>query len=204
MAQVSKAFARHLKPLASRGPVDTREPRSSFLIVCEGEQTEPNYFRAFRVPGRLVVIGAGANTKSLVDATIEHMQAEEFDRVWCVMDRDSFDPNQFNGALARAAASGIEVAYSNEAFEIWYLMHFNYYDTGMSRDQYKAKLSEALGERYQKNSRRMYDLLLSKQADAIRNAKRLLESYTPRKPLLDNPSTTVHLLVLELNQNTAN
>ncbi len=34
--------------------VDTRTARQRFLIVCEGEQTEPNYFRAFQVPGLVV------------------------------------------------------------------------------------------------------------------------------------------------------
>lgn len=36
--------------------VGTREVRQRFLIVCEGEQTEPNYFRAFQVPGLVVKI----------------------------------------------------------------------------------------------------------------------------------------------------
>jgi len=36
--------------------VGTRTVRQRFLIVCEGEQTEPNYFRAFQVPGLVVTV----------------------------------------------------------------------------------------------------------------------------------------------------
>jgi len=36
--------------------VGTREVRQRFLIVCEGEETEPNYFRAFKAPGLVVKI----------------------------------------------------------------------------------------------------------------------------------------------------
>lgn len=31
------------------------EPIQTFLIVCEGRRTEPNYFRAFRVPANVQV-----------------------------------------------------------------------------------------------------------------------------------------------------
>jgi hypothetical protein len=38
------------------------------------------------------------------------------------------------------------------------------------------------------------------QSQAIKNSKRLLEQYNPPQPAIDNPSTTVHLLVEELNK----
>jgi len=46
----------------------------------------------------------------------------------------------------------------------------------------------------------MYDELLNKQEDAIRNSERLFQSYNPPNPERDKPSTTVHLLVKELNR----
>jgi hypothetical protein len=42
---------RHLKELARRP--GRRAPRASILIVCEGEKTEPSYFKALRVALRL-------------------------------------------------------------------------------------------------------------------------------------------------------
>jgi hypothetical protein len=181
--------------------VDVREPVQRFLIVCEGEQTEPNYFRSFRVPKNIVAVkvqGLGCNTRSLVERTIELMEEDGYDQVWCVFDRDSFSAEDFNAAILLAEQHDIGVAYSNEAFELWYLLHFNFYDTGMTRAEYIVKLSDLLGRGYKKKSRNMYDLLESRQATAIQNARRLLACYAPCRPAEDNPSTTVHLLVEEL------
>ena len=181
--------------------VDVRDPIQRFLIVCEGERTEPNYFRRFRVPKEIIEIdvqGFGYNTRSLVNKAMELMQEDDYDQVWCVFDRDSFPAEDFNAAISLAKQYGIGVAYSNEAFELWYLLHFHYYDTGIARADYIVKLSELLGRRYEKNSRDMYDVLESRQGVAIRNARQLLALYTPCRPAEDNPSTTVHLLVEEL------
>jgi hypothetical protein len=60
-------------------------------------------------------------------------------------------------------------------------------------------LTDRLGIPYRKNSTDIYGELLNRQNDAIRNAERLLQQYNPVDPLRNNPSTTVHLLVNELN-----
>ncbi len=111
-----------------------------------------------------------------------------------------FPAQDFNNAIAMAHARGFQVAYSNEAFEIWYMLHFNYYDTGLHRSDYESRLTALLGHEYRKNSDTMYSELLDKQLDAIRNATRLLERGSVGNPALENPSTTVHVLVEELNK----
>lgn len=70
----------------------------------------------------------------------------------------------------------------------------------MSRVDYARKLSELLSRTYRKNELHMFDELYSMQSAAVRNAQKLLQRYSPRNPGIDDPSTTVHLLVLELNQ----
>lgn len=183
--------------------METREPLPRFLIVCEGEQTEPNYFKSFRVPKEVLdVRGLGDNTLRLVEKAVEFSNAANphYDQVWCVFDRDSFPAEHFNAALDLAERQAIKVAYSNEAFELWYLLHFHFYNTGISRSQYKEKLSEQLGHRYEKNSRTIYAEIEEKQSDAIANAKRLLSFYAPPDPCNNNPSTTVFRLVEELNR----
>lgn len=123
---------------ASRGrgyserPVNTRALKERFLVVCEGEKTEPNYFKRFRVPGRIVdVYGAARNTVSLVRETLRLRDLEKYDQVWCVFDKDSFPSQNFNAAITLARAHNIGVAYSNEAFELWYLLHFDYHQSGI-------------------------------------------------------------------------
>ena len=182
------------------------KPPKSFLIVCEGEKTEPNYFRSFKLHSAAVkVVGCGMNTRSLVEKALEIKKKaedndERFDQVWCVFDRDSFSLQNFNTAFDIAGRKNIKIAYSNEAFELWYLLHFHYFDTGISRDGYKKKLSKLLSEPYKKNSTEMYRKLLDKQIHALRNAENLLKTYNPSNPGENNPSTTVHRLVAELNK----
>lgn len=178
--------------------VGVRDPLERFLIVCEGKRTEPNYFRVFRVPGRVTGLGEGA--LDLVKRAIVLAQEDDYDQVWCVFDRDNIPVNDFNAAIDLARGNGLHVAYSNEAFELWYLLHFHYYNTAVSRQDYIAKLGALMGHAYVKNSLIMFIELASRQPEAIRNAHRLLTQYDPPNPAQDNPSTTVHLLVEQLNR----
>ncbi|NEP41321.1 MAG: RloB domain-containing protein, partial [Okeania sp. SIO2H7] len=145
--------------------------------------------------------GLGKNTISLVEDALKIIKEDgNYNQVWCVFDRDSFPVKNFNQAIKDAKNYNIEVAYSNEAFEIWYLLHFEYRDTAMSRKDYRKSLTKKLNKKYEKNSNKMYEILESKQPQAIKNAEKLLEQYNPLNPVNDNPSTTVHLLVKELNR----
>jgi hypothetical protein len=153
------------------------------------------------VPKEVInVVGLGDNTVRIVEEAIRRKAVDWFDQVWCVFDRDSFPVEQFNAAIELARVNQIEVAYSNESFELWYLLHFNYYDAALSRTDYVGRLTRELDHRYEKNDRSMYDELLARQPAAIRNAERLLNSYIPSNPAYDNPATTVHLLVIQLNR----
>lgn len=147
------------------------------------------------------VEGAGANTVKVVERAITLRDEDgDYDQVWCVFDRDDFPAEHFNAALARAKKEGIQVAYSNQAFELWYLLHFHYYNAATHRSDYQAKLSRFLGHPYEKNSRTIYEELKERQAGAIKHATQLLGDYQPPNPVNDNPSTTVHLLVEQLNR----
>lgn len=198
-------WKRKNKPLKRKSKNKGKAPEL-FLIVCEGERTEPNYFRSFKLASANVTVeGCGQDTVRLVKKAIEirnkaKKNDEIFDQVWCVFDRDSFSLQNFNEAIDMAGRNNIKVAYSNEAFELWYLLHFHYYNTGISRNKYKNMLTKLLNKPYKKNSLSMYEELKEMQADALKNAGRLLSSYNPRNPWKDNPSTTVHKLVAEINK----
>jgi RloB-like protein len=181
--------------------LDIREVKQRFLIVCEGEKTEPNYFRSFRVPKVVIdVQGLGENPSRLVESAKELKSQDDYDRVWCVFDRDSWTEQDFNNAIKNANSEGFGVAYSNEAFELWYILHFEFLNTGIPRSDYLDKLTYLCRQKYKKNSETIYDELIHKQATAIKNATNLLKLYKPCNPVKDNPSTTVHLLVQELNK----
>lgn len=222
-------------PPSKRDKVNKPSALRCILVVCEGKETEPNYFKWWNkelenikrkvnldmmaqinvVPVYMIEVkGEGKNTESLVEQAIKYRKQADikgFDyfKVWCVFDRDSFKPEQYNTAIEKARAENIEVAYTNEAFELWYLLHFNYVDTGVSREQYKEKLTNCLygkksDKKYKKNDPQMYETLLNHpnadQQQAIQHAKKLLKCYKGQTNYADhNPSTTVHELVEFLN-----
>ena len=181
--------------------VNTREPLQRFLIVCEGEKTEPAYFDGFRVPSVTIEIaGLGKDPLTLVEQAIDRHSKGQYDQVWCVFDRDDVAAERFNQALDMARRRRIKVAYSNQAFELWYLLHFHYCDVAQARRDYSDGLSRQLGRVYQKNDPTLYQELLPRQDVAIHHAARLLAQYNPVNPANDDPATTVHKLVQELNR----
>lgn len=202
---------------------DIRAKRMYYLIVCEGEATEPNYFEGLKqdlprgvlTAYQIDIEGTGHNTQSLVNealrlkAVYEKNSTRPVDRLWVVFDRDSFAANDFNNAINGCAQSNpvIGCAWSNEAFELWYLLHFHYYQNAMSRQQYQGLIEDNLrpfvgGDyRYEKNSKKMYTLLKEHGSieDAIRNAKKLVGIYGERQDYAEhNPCTMVWRLVEEL------
>lgn len=182
-----------------------RFPRKRILIVSQGQKTEPNYFRSFRVPS-LTIECFPKDPERLVKKALELKQEARkadnpYDRIWVVFDRDATTRGNFLHALAQAQKNKIDVAYSVESFEIWFLLHFHLYNSSIGRQQYLERLSQHLGAPYEKNSPDLYERLLPLQPVALKNARRLLESYSPSSPFDDNPSTTVFRLVEILNEN---
>lgn len=184
------------------------------LIVCEGARTEPNYFEWYKENCKqeinVDICGEGKNTVSLVREAIaikKKIEKEKqiiFDQVWCVFDRDSFEISTYNQAFELAHKNNIKVAYSNECFEVWYLLHFQYFDNEMPRGLVFNKLDNLMkkeyGIAYKKNTHNICELLLGKQLTAIKNAKKL-ESKCSNIGIVhhQNPSTSVYKLVEELN-----
>lgn len=198
------------KPWEKGGTIRPRNarPRRRVLIVCEDEKSSRDYFQSFD-PSRseVVAVGTGMNTLSLVEEAIALRNRAQRDdasyaSVWCVFDRDSFPVQSYQQAFERAHYEGLRVAWANEAFELWYLLHFNYLDSALSRDRYAEKLAPLLGIAYKKADASMYAHLETRQPMALRNAHRLERHWADlgvNNPERHNPSTGVHKLVEHLN-----
>ena len=197
--------------------------RKFYLIVCEGEKTEPNYFESLKrnLPRGTIELtnidieGTGNNTLSIIEKAkelkkkYEESYLREIDSVWAVFDKDSFPSDNFNNAINKGEKSHpkINCAWTNEAFELWFLLHFNYYNTGVSRTQYRQLLEKEInraaktsGFKYQKNSKEIF-LTLKKygsQEKVIENAKKLEKLYDDQSYSNHNPCTKVHKLISEL------
>ena len=188
-----------------------------FLIVCEGGKTEPNYFRALLKAHRssavidLRVYGLGMSTSSLVKGAkrlkdkLETEDGQSFDRVWVVFDEDG-NPG-FNEAITLCRHYGFEAAWTNEAFELWYFLHFEFLDVGISRHSYIEKLNAILQKKtanaryhYKKNDKNFYSLLMQygDEQFAMKSAATLRYRYTGTDYSRYKPCTTVDRLVEEL------
>lgn len=195
--------------------VHTIPEREYFLLFCEGLKTEPNYFAGFAddLPKNVVNIivdkEAGRNTISLVNYAIDSVPTYRREhplidfKVWIVFDKDSFPDKDFNNAITKAESKGFHVAYSNEAFELWYLLHFEFRNTAMSREDYRKRLTIHLGKDYDKSDLDMYKLLQSNAGSseklAVRYSKRLFQA-AEGSAAQANPCTTVYQLVCELSK----
>jgi hypothetical protein len=94
---------------------DVRNKRKYYLIVCEGEKTESNYFEGLKddlpkgvlTAYQIDIEGTGRNTQSLIDEAFrlkskyEDEHSRSIDRLWVVFDRDSFLDVDFNSAVRR-------------------------------------------------------------------------------------------------------
>ena len=178
--------------------------KQTFLIVCEGEVTEPEYFNSFRLTSANVkAIGKGMNTISLVKEAIairdiEKRRNRNYDQCWVVFDKDDFADSDFNVAIQMAQANGFHVAYSNQAFEFWFLLHFNLYQGAIHRNRYAEMLTHLLGFKYGKtkgDSVRVFNVIYPKTRMAIDNAKNVLKAFDGSNPAKEESSTTVHQLV---------
>lgn len=187
----------------------TKAPYDVILIVCEGGKTEPNYFiglkKAFRLSNANVrICGCGADPLSVVDFAIETFrQEQEFDRVYCVFDRDRH--TTYNTALDRVRrarlgkGSKIFAIPSVPCFEFWLLLHFAYttrpFDAPAGDSVCTKVIEELLNHlpAYQKGDQDIFNKIQDKLDNAITNARRVEQFHQTSGT--DNPSTCVHSLV---------
>jgi len=204
---------------AREKPTKNEKPR--ILIVCEGKNTEPSYFRKFRLSSATIeAIGEGFNTLSLVRRAIEISRKSRYDKKWVVFDRDPKPDNpsqasDFNEAIMLAKKNGFGVAYSNQSFEYWIILHFNDHQGGpMDRRQYGQKINESLAQYSvyydfagcKLITDEIFELLdgideqtrKERKRLAIKRAKRNFKLFDHKNPAVEESSTTVYKLVEEL------
>ena len=68
---------------------------------------------------------------------------------WCLT-RMISPSHDFNEAIRLAESNGFQVAYSNQAFEYWFLLHFNIYRGYIHRNDYEQMLSQQMKVKYSK------------------------------------------------------
>lgn len=205
------------KTMPSEYKVEIENLNKTILIVCEGENTEPLYFNSFKVLALTVKsIGLGESKLKLVESAERIQATENCDEVWCVFDLDIKRDEEncipdFNNAIKMAKDLGYKVAYSNDAFELWFYLHYQYTDCENHRTFYYEKLSQLWNVNYEKegkkwkfsydNYERLNNDKKANQQEAIKRAKKLHNDKINLAYHLQNPVTTVYELVELLNDN---
>jgi len=234
------------------GEIRNADQITNYIIFCEDEVCEPYYFSSFAVGNtlRINTIPNQKHAKLNLDNTISHchkngliefkedsyqVAKEHNDNIWCVYDRDmeheQFDQIRqsqnvaFNTAIVTATRAGINVAWSNDAFELWILLHFETIPAGkiLHRTYFYERLTEIFkslhpkDEEYQNIVKKdLFDyktslkrrsffirfvipVLREKTSAALAHATALEALYNKDTEFhLRNPCTMVHYLVNQL------
>lgn len=140
---------------------------------------------------------------------------KKYDQVSCVFDKDDFADMDFNNAIKMAEANNFGIAYSNQAFEYWIILHFNdHQGGGMSRSDYHDVLNRHLkefdtqydGKTSKLISEEIFELLEGidiktekvRRNLAIERADRNYKFFDHTNCAKEESSTTVFKLVAEL------
>ena len=202
-----------------------KQKSSNWLIVCEGKETEPNYFEgAVAAINELIeddyklkvkIVGKGMNTTSLVKSTQDILNEIDeykistipYGKIFVVFDKDSFSSESFNKAIEMCERNGYIPLWSNQAIEYWFLLYFNYIDTGMDRKAYESKLNEcfrAKGSkyRYRKNDEKIFHRLTKYGSleQARKYAKNIHLNHSKDKPSDSESCTTVYRFFDEVDK----
>lgn len=201
--------SRHLPPSLGRRAA-SRDPKIKITLVCEGRETEPQYFSELaRHFGSLLSInlvierGAGVPLSILRKAReLLGDPADDFgksDQVWAVFDRDEHP--RVSEAINSAQAAGISVAFSNPCFELWLVLHYRDFDAPTKGAQIQ-RLLKSLMPGYDPRGKK--HVAFSDICDCVELAERRAESMETRREQErnsnGNPCSTVYKLSREIRR----
>lgn len=187
-----------------------RKPNKRILIVCEGEVTEPCYFRALKDELRsntmeIKIVPSsqtkGSSPKNLLEyAKEEYKRAlnirNKYDLIYCVFDKDNHSTFDKTVRDIKEQGGEFQSAISIPSFEYWLLLHYVYTDRPFScSSEVENELAKYLGKyskTYSKNKQdaeKLFRETVSYRTQAIENAKKVEKSGVTA------PKTTVHKLV---------
>jgi hypothetical protein len=228
----------------------TAELTETFIVFCEDEVNEPIYLQEFQRVGKVKINPVIDQKSSFLNFTnasryCVNLGLMEFrenigytllpqitEHIWSVYDRDAENENnralndhgdlQFTQAIQAAQNAGLNVAWSNDVFELWILLHFEDIVPGVWRhrsyvyDRLTAVLKALPNQppemqRVTQNPYFYYKtamknrmnfinfvrpLLQPRLNDAIQRARQLEQHYPTNMPFhACNPCTKMHHLI---------
>lgn len=202
-----------------------KQRSSNWLVVCEGIQTEPNYFEGVvetinegleeKYKLKVKIVGKGMNTTSLVKSVDDLLNDIDkhktstipYGKIFVVFDKDSFSSENFDAAVAMCERKGYIPLWSNQAIEYWFLLHFNYIEVKMDRKSYENKINEyfkktGLKYEYRKNDEKIYHRLskYGSLEQARKNASSIHLNHIKDTPSNSESCTTVYKFFDEVDE----
>jgi len=158
--------------------------RDEFLILTNGKRTEKNYFEAVRSNYKSIfkisVKLMNDDPVALVDHAIGMKNVQN--RVWCVFDKDEFLTDSIEQAIRTAKENGIGIAFSNMAFEVWLIDHFEKCCVEKNAEKLIIDFDRILkangyAKGYAKEDKQMItDVLMPHLDDAVHNADVVMQN----------------------------
>ena len=179
-----------------------RDPKRLIVILCEGRETEWNYFQAIRSKKRRcnakieIIPGDkfGANPKNMLEHALKIKKKDEPDDIWLVLDHDN--RSKINEIIQEMKNAGFNVALSNPCFELWFLLHYSNSSSNLTSEQAKNELKKKYINDYDKSMSGIYSILKPHQRSAMFAAEQLRKYHLDNNnDEMSNPSTNVDKLV---------
>lgn len=184
---------------------ETREVKATFRIYTEGVATEPEYIDILKrlpevsesVSIEISIEETGATPMHLVDSACADKRRSnlDVDHYWCVFDIESPLPHPYLAeARQKARDNDVSLAVSNPCFELWLILHHEYFARYVSTDEAIRKRKELDRSSLKHLDPDVYRPLID---TAIRNAKRLRQKHVGDGTTFpeDNPSSSFDDLV---------
>ena len=196
---------------SSRRHGPSRPRKTTILIVCEGKETERNYFDQLKRDdwtrqhfSITVKRGKGGSRQQVAQFAVDRKNDidADYDQVWCVMDVESAKArDEMRQAMELLEGRQISPALSNPAFEVWILAHFEktgtvFLDCDAVITRLNGHWRGRLNADYDKADARIYHRLKDLTDQAIANAKWVREKHHKDDCILQcNSATDVYQLV---------
>ncbi len=159
-------------------------PKKVFYIITEGK-TEEGYISEFTQKYRCSAVKikkikpCGAQIVHRASDVWKHKKNNKSNpgSKGIIIDKDTLREEEFNSILEDAKNKNIDVFFSNSAFEIWLLAHFEPITKAiLSSAELKGKLSRYLSQEYKKGDTRQLRKIAVHFDQAIENTKNVCEA----------------------------
>jgi hypothetical protein len=202
-----------------RGKKQHRQVHPKIYVWSHTEKAEIEYFQEFKqylesdllMPQKKLCWTPQELLAEIIEWKIENICDEDGDQVWCIFDIDDFYKKDEKGlieSVKKATKNNVKIAYINECFELWILLHFQNTTTPIKRGK---NIETKIQKEFKKNklgvfkkNQKVFNLLLPFQPVALKNAKYSVKNYEKIKwedkmSTKGNPSTSIHFLIEEIN-----